>query len=78
MIRLKPRRRIRIPHLFAGLAALLLVAVSWVGGPADSAPGNEPAQASAPSLAQGGDHDSAEPGPRKRKLSISLLLLGRG
>lgn len=78
MIRLIPRRRIRIPHLAAALAALLLVASSWVGGPAERAEGPERAQADVVSVAQGGGDDASDTTSRKRKLSISLLLLGRG
>lgn len=78
MIRLIPRRRIRIPHLAAALAALLLVTSSWIGGTGDAAFDAEQARIGTPELAQGEGADEADSAPRKRKLSISLLLLGNG
>lgn len=78
MIRLIPRRRIRIPHLAAALAALLLATSSWVGGNGDAATDAEQARVGTPELAQGDDVGDADGAPRKRKLSISLLLLGNG
>jgi hypothetical protein len=78
MIRLIPRRRIRVPDRAAALAALLLVASSFFTLPGDDRPVQNAAAAYEVSLLEA-DHPAADAGDRpKRKLSISLLLFGQG
>lgn len=78
MIRLIPRRRIRIPHLAAVLAALLLATSSWLGESKYADADSEQARSGMLEVAQGDQADDADSTPSKRKLNISLLLLGNG
>jgi len=78
MIRLTPQRRPRISNRVALVAALALALVTYAGYLTTRGSAQLPGATGNVAAIQSEERANGDPPERKRKLSVSLLLFGRG